>query len=386
MAIEGNVDPGAVARTGLTILHDKVVASRLMRREAIERFRGKPGRTLEATVPGVLPVREYAWNNDRSEPIKTDDYSETIVTTTVGWERPYSAIDWTDEQAFEFDGAFGRAVDAQMDAVARGVEGYALSALGNAPYERVISINNTPDHIKSEAEQGRDPFFNAIVDAKSAISKFRVPYTTLYALASNEFADELEKNHKLTKDQGRGDDALSRSTIGTFAGVTFVRDNTVPAGQAVLFDSSAFVLWTGSAPAPRSAPFAASVAHEGFALRWIMDYSSGYLEDRSVFDTLAGATHTADHARQFAHWVESDDTYFVRGVKLGLADSVTERVPGDDTASTPGSDPASVLAKVWNNTVDPIQSGAGTPWPDFLRHPAGGGTEGADAGDGPGEG
>lgn len=370
MAIEGNVDPGAVARTGLTILHDKVVASRLMRREAIERFRGKPGRTLEATVPGVLPVREYAWNNDRSEPIKTDDYSETIVTTTVGFERPYSAIDWTDEQAFEFDGAFGRAVDAQMDAVARGVEGYALSAFANAPYERVVSIDNTPENIKAEADQGRDPFFNAIVDAKSAISKFRVPYTNLYALASNEFADELEKNHKLTKDQGRGDDALSRSVVGTFAGVTFVRDNTVPAGQAILFDASAFVLWTGAAPAPRSAPFAASVAHEGFALRWIMDYSSGYLEDRSVFDTLAGATHTADHARQFAAWVDSDDTYFVRGVKLGLQDSVTEREPGDGSATTPGSDPASVLAKVWTNSVDDIEAGAGTAWPDFLRHPA----------------
>ena len=384
MAIEGNVDPGAVARTGIELLQDKVVASRLMRREAIERFRGKPGRTFETTVPGVLPVREYKWNNDRSEPIKTDSYSETIVTGTVGWERLYSAIDWTDEQAFEFDGAFGRAVDAQMDAVARGAEKYALDAFGNAPYERVISIDNTPANIKTEAEQGRDPFFNAIVDAKSAISKFRVPYTSLYALASNEFADELEKNHKLTRDQGRGDDALSRATVGTFAGVTFVRDNTVPAGQAILFDSSAFVLFTGASPAPRSAPFAASVAYEGWALRWIMDYSSGYLEDRSVFETLAGSTHTADHARQYAHWIDSDDTYFVRGVKLGLQDSVTEREPGDGLGTTPGSEADSVLAKVWNNTVDEIGVGAGTAWPDFLRHPEG--TPDAGEGDGVGEG
>lgn len=369
MAIEGNVDPGAVARTGINLLQDKVVASRLMRREAIERFRGKPGRTFETTVPGVLPFREYKWNNDRSEPIKTDDYSETIVTGTVGWERLYSAIDWTDEQEFEFDGAFGRAIDAQMDAVARGAESYALAAFAQAPYERVISIDNTPANIKTEAEQGRDPFFNAIVDAKSAISKFRVPYTSLWALASNEFADELEKNHKLTRDQGRGDDALSRATVGTFAGVTFVRDNTVPAGQAILFDSSAFVLFTGASPAPRSAPFAASVAKDGWAMRWIMDYSSGYLEDRSVFETLAGATHTADHALQYAPWVDSEDRYFVRGIKLGLQDSVTERKPGDGSASTPGSEADSVLAHVWNNTVPGITEGAGTDWPDFLRHP-----------------
>ena len=59
MSIEGNVDPGAVARTGIALLQDKVVASRLMRREAIERFRGKPGRTFETTVPGVLPVVCY---------------------------------------------------------------------------------------------------------------------------------------------------------------------------------------------------------------------------------------------------------------------------------------------------------------------------------------
>ena len=55
---------------------------------------------------------------------------------------------------------------------------------------------------------------------------------------------------------------------------------------------------------------------------------------------------------------------------------MTERKPGDNTATTPGSDPDSVLAKVWNNTVDSIDVGAGTPWPDFLRHP-----EGAEEGD-----
>ena len=133
MAISGNVDPGAVARTGIELLEDKVVASALVTRESFEQFRGKPGYTFETTVPGVLPYREYEWNNDRSEPIKTDDYTETVVSATIEPNRIYSAIDWTDEQEFEFGGAFGRAVDAQMDAVARGLEDRALSAIASAP-------------------------------------------------------------------------------------------------------------------------------------------------------------------------------------------------------------------------------------------------------------
>lgn len=370
MAISGNVDPGAVARTGIELLDDKVVASALVTRESFEQFRGKPGYTFETTVPGVLPYREYEWNNDRSEPIKTDDYTETVVSAKIEPNRIYSAIDWTDEQEFEFGGAFGRAVDAQMDAVARGLEDRALAAIATAPYERVIRVDNTPTAIQAAADLGRDVFFNAIVDAKSALSKLRAPRTNLVALASDEFADELEKNHKLTLNQGRGDTALAQSSIGAFAGVQFVRSNVVPAGQAILFDKTAFVLFTGAPRIPRSVPFGASVSHKGFGLSWLMDYSSGYLEDRSVFQAWVGSNHTLEHARQYAPHIDSDDRYFVRGVKLGLADSVTERKPGDGSGSTPGSAADSVLAKVWNNTVPGITAGEGTYWPDHLRHPA----------------
>lgn len=369
MAVESNVDPRKIARVGIGLLEDRVVASNVVTRESFDQFRGNPGRTVETTVPGVLPYREYEWGNDRSEPIKTDSYTESIVSTTIGVKRPYSAVDWTDEQEFDFEGDFGRVANAQMDAVARAVEDYTLGAIAASPFEREISIDNTPANIKTLAEAGRDPFFNAIVDAKSAISKFRVPYTSLVALASNEFADELEKNHKLTLNQGRGDSALANATVGTFAGVTFVRSNIVPAGQAVLFDRSAYVLFTAAPRIPNSVPFGASVSHNGFGLSWLKDYSSGYLEDRSVFHTYAGATYAKDHAARLAPWVDSSDEYFLRGVRLGLQDAVTDRLPGDGKGSTPGSEADSLLAQVWNNTVAPVTPGAGVNWPDFLRHP-----------------
>lgn len=373
MAINSVPDPKLVARTAVSLLEDRVVASALMQRESFDQFKGNAGRTVETLVPGVLPYREYAWGNDRSEPIKTDSYTETLVSAKIGVNRPYSAIDWTDEQEFDFEGAFGRAINAQMDAVARGVEDYALSAVRSAPFEREIVVDNTPQAIKAAADQGRDVFFNAIVDAKSAISKFRVPYTNLVALASNEFADELEKNHKLTRDQGLGDSALSNATVGSFAGVTFVRSNVVPAGQAILFDKSAFVLFTAAPRIPKSVPYGASVNYNGYGLSWLMDYSSGYLEDRSVFHTYAGATYTKDNAARYAPWVDSHDDYFVRGVKLGLKDSgVTDRQPGDGKSTTPGGSKDSLLAKVWTGTVPAIKAGAAKDWPDFLRHPKAG--------------
>lgn len=373
MSVTGLEDPRKVPRTALELLQDQLVISNMVTREGLENYKGNPGRTVEKTVPGILPVREYAWGNDRSDSIVTDSYSETLVSATIGFDRPYSAIRWTDEDEFDWADAWGRAVAAQMDAVARGVEGYALNAFATAPYERVISVDNTPDAIKAAAEQGRDPFFNALVDAKSAISKFRVPYTSLFALASNSFADELEKNHKLTKNQGTGDSAFAQANIGTYAGVTFVRSNLVPDGQAVIFDKSAVVLFTAAPKVPKSAAYAASASANGLALTWIMDYDAGHLEDRSVFETLAGAAPTLDFAKQYDPNGASADKYFVRGVKLGLQDSVTEREPGDGVGSTPGADADSVLAKVFNGTLEQptsITTGGGEPWSDYLAHPA----------------
>lgn len=365
---------GAIVKAGITSLTENVVVSNLVTREGLDQWRGKPGMTVETTVPGVLPYREYEWHNDRSEPIITDDYSETVVSNKIGIKRPYSAVRWTDEEEFDFSGDFGRVFNAQMDAVGRAIENYTLGAILNAPYERVIDIK-TAD-IASEMAQGRDVFHNAFVEAKSAISRMRVPYTSLVAVCSDSFADEIEKNQKLTLNQGRGDGALGSAHFGSLNGIQLVRANWVPDGVAYIFDKSAFVLHTAVPRIPRSVPFGATASVNGFALSWLMDYASGHLEDRSVFHCYAGATHTLDNALSYAPWLKdaADQEFFTRGIVLGIDGVVKERKPGDGNSDAAGGDADSVLAQVYNKTLKApgLATEGGTPFPSYLAHPGGG--------------
>ena len=367
------VKPKVLVEAAVEALSDKLVISNtITKRNDISKFFAAEGDTITQRVKGTLPVRQYTPRNDRAMPIITDTYSETTVNVTIDAQRPYSAVKLTDEQKdWDFNGGWGDIIDAQMETVSQYVEFNVLKNILAAPYERVIVAKDDDASFDAATKRGQDVYYNMVIEAKKALRLMRTPSERLLCVVGVDFEEALLKSNRLTKDEGRGDDALSSATLGTIAGVQFVSSTHIPADQGFMYAPSGFVAFTGAPSVPRSVPFGATGSANGWALRHLMDYDVAYLTDRSVFDTYMGSNYTLDRIQVFngeSQHVTSTDEFFVRGIKLGLSDSgLTEKAPGDGKTDTPGGNANSFLAKAYKQEY--ISTG---PLPEGKPFPLGG--------------
>lgn len=373
------VDPAATAEFAVNALTDQLsISNTVTKRGDLVQFLGRePGDLVSYRIPGTLPVRQYPLYNDRAQPIVTDTYKETVVGLTISGQRPYNAVKLTDEQKdFELDGTWGNILNAQSEALGRYLEDGVLRQILNAPYEALVTVDDTPAGITAAAELGQDSIFNDLLRAKSLIKKMRTPDQRFVAICGYDFADTLRRSQKLVKDQGLGSAALTDATVGSYAGMTFVESPFIESDQAYLYAPSGFVVATGVHSIPNSVPFGATASAQGWALRWLMDYDTGYINDRSVMDTLAGYTYVRDRLSlydQQGNLHVADGEHFLRGIRLALkSGGTTEFVPGDGSGRAPGSDPASTLAKVVRGERIEVVYEDGKPWPLGGNYPTSG--------------
>jgi hypothetical protein len=370
------VKPEVLVEGAVSALRDQLVISNTVtKRSDMTTFFKSSGDTISQRVKGTVPVRTYTARNDRSQPIITDQYQETVVTVTIAADRPYSAIKMTDEQLdWDFQDGWGDLIEAQTNSLSSYLEHGVLNQILSAPYERVILVKNDSAGLTAAKDSNQDVFYNAVVEAKKALRLMRTPNDALFAVCGVDFEEQIIKSNRFLKDQGTGDNALTTATLGKIAGVTFVSSTQIPADEAYLYASSGFLVFTGVPRIPRSVPFGATASAGGWALRWLMDYDTAYLTDRSVFDTYAGYSYVKDRLAVFdgsSREIVSTDEYFVRGVKLALkaTSSAVEKAPGDGSTDTPGGSATSFLAKAYN--LQPITGPEvlGEPYPLGGNYP-----------------
>lgn len=85
-------------------------------------------------------------------------------------------------------------------------------------------------------------------------------------------------------------EVLREATIGRLFGFTIVADAALPDDFGIAYHKDAFAHVTRPSRQPEGAAKSATVAQDGFALRWIQHYNPLQLEDQSVVDTFFGAT------------------------------------------------------------------------------------------------
>lgn len=85
-------------------------------------------------------------------------------------------------------------------------------------------------------------------------------------------------------------EVLRNATIGRLFGFTIVADPALPSDFAIGYHRDAFAHVTRPSRQPEGAAKSATVAQDGYALRWIQHYNPLQLEDQSVVDTFYGAT------------------------------------------------------------------------------------------------
>lgn len=347
-----------IVNTAVVALDQSLVVAHMVTKGSFDEFRGVEDETITMRVPGTLPVRSYAWRNDRQEPLRSDTYKEQTVKVSVEREHIYSAVKIIDEALeFDFDGDWGRIFLAQVETLVRKIDFTLLDMIENAPVEGKIVIDPSAANIQAAADQGENFFFNAFDDARVMMQKMRCPMDgQVFALAGSAFASKLRRANKGLLHAGTGNEsAFATRAILTYAGITVVEDMNIDPDLCYVFAKSGMVFWNAAPAIPLGAKAGAIQNQKGISLRWLMDYEHDYANDRSMFSTWYGNRYVDDYLRQRnsdnTQDIISTQPYFLRGVVISMKSGDTGFEPGDggsDTNGRRGAAATSDLAKVYN--------------------------------------
>lgn len=310
------VKPQVIVDTAVGVLEQELVLPKLFTPAGIDQFKGTANDTITLRVPGRLPARNYAWRNDRTNPIVLDTYSESTTTLTFGGNL-YQGVEIIDEQVDMDLANPDSLVPVQARAIASQLNKNCVDAVLNQQVPATIG--------NCELNPKR-----ALIEARKTLNKFKLPASqTRYLLVGSDFEAMLLDDDKLNLASAVGEteavNALRDATIGRRYGFTIITVPELPATEAYAMTSDAFVLRTAVPSVPVSAPFGATTNFEGFALRWIKDYDTLYFRDRSVLNTYWGTAAIKD---RFEYWDGgatpaqekiSVNDHFVRAIKLKIA-------------------------------------------------------------------
>lgn len=324
------VKPEKLVATAVGMLEQELLIPALFQKEGIDKFKGAHNDSISVTVEGVLPFHEYVWRNNRAAAITFDEYAERKITVAFGGNF-YNAVKLTDEQADMDLQGWAKLLRPQVKAVARGLGRAAVTTLTGQTY--AVTIGNAERALRG-----------ALIEARRVLNAFHCPTEGRILLVGTNFESALLNDEKLTLASNVGDteaeSVLKAATLGNKFGFRIVVDQTIGASDAYAFHPSAFIFLNAAPAVPGSVPFGATQAFEGISLRWLRDYDSAYLQDRSVVNTYAGFRSVED---VLVGWddtnkveVVSTDEHFVRGIKLTLDGSSNYPAAASELATITG--------------------------------------------------
>lgn len=276
--------PEVIVNQGLGLLQRELILPRLVTRYGAADFVGAKNDTINVKIPSLLAGRDYEWRT-RNAAIQVDELNEQSIPVTLN-KHPYSAVAITDEELTLDIKSWGEQVARpQIRAVAETLEGYIADAMAGATYST------------ADLDPGAFTDFHAMaVEARRRLNVANVPAAgRVIVLGSNLEADALnDEQLKKVNESGNGD-VLREAVIGRVAGFTVIGNvNSIDPDVGYAFHPSAFAFANVAPVVPAGVPAGAAGVFEGLAMRWIRDYDTAYLRDRSVYSAFAGAASVAD--------------------------------------------------------------------------------------------
>ncbi|MCU1500577.1 MAG: hypothetical protein JWM47_4530 [Acidimicrobiales bacterium] len=277
-----------IVAQGLGLLQRELVLPRLVQRFGQSDFVGAKDDTINVRVPAILQAREYEWRT-RTSPIVVDELEELSIPVSLD-THIYSAIGVTDEELTLDIADWGAQVATpQIRAVAEKLEASVANVMANANFAHSV------EYAPPASPDGDDlSFYAALVGAKKELDLENVPLAgRIVLLGANVAAAALLSPHLVKVNEAGGDSALRDASLGRIAGFDIYTSNSIDADFAVAFHPTAFA-FANVAPVVPSGARGATDAYAGLAMRWIRDYDSDYLRDRSVYSSFAGAASVED--------------------------------------------------------------------------------------------
>lgn len=276
---------------GLGLLQRELILPMLVTKYGLADFRGAKNDTVNIRIPSLLQGREYEWRT-RNNPIEIDELNETTIALELD-KHPYSAVAVTDEELTLDIVSWGEQVARpQIRAVAELLESYIATAMTDANYRHEV----TWDQADPNGDPGDRSFYQAAVQARKYLNTENVPAGgRVIVLGANAEAAALDSTHLMKVNEAGTDSALRDAVIGRIAGFTVIGNvNSVDADFAVAFHPTAFAFANVAPAVPAGVSAGADMVYQSLAMRWIRDYDSDYLRDRSVYSSFAGAASVED--------------------------------------------------------------------------------------------
>lgn len=158
---------------------------------------------------------------------------------------------------------------------------------------------DTDELIPAVAPDGSN-FRLAVIKARQVLNDRHITAAgRVLAIGSGLEAAALQDELLQKNNESGTTSTLREATIGRLFGFTIITDPALPSNFGIGYHKDAFAFVTRPSKKPDGAAYSATVAQDGFALRWIQHYNPLQLEDQSVIDTFYGAS-TLDANRAVA--------------------------------------------------------------------------------------
>ena len=279
-------------------------------------FAGAKNDTITIKLPSYSKARKRLL---RSGDARTKDslYERTVdmkITTDL-----YSDVPISDEELTLDIADFNLQVTLPvLGGIVRGIDDEVVDLLEGADYQTTLAFDV-------------DKPFGSLLDARAALNDARVPQEGRSFVVGTNVERALLESEKLNPAAvAPSSQALSEATIGRIAGFNIVTNSALDPDVAVAYHRTAFALQTRAPIVPAGAPWGATLAAKGFAIRAVRVFDPNNVEDRFIVDSWCGTNIVKDAGAfdlngKFEPSVEPDssgnDEMFVRAVKLEISGS-----------------------------------------------------------------
>ena len=276
-------NPTQAAKATLSSLRRLTLLPRTVRQDFSQEFVAGRGQTVNVLGPisaGKAKVHTKA-NRDARDAIQFNDIVQEWFPVTLD-DQVYNAIRLPDDFAtFSLEDMTRQVLRPQAESV---VDELA------APLITEMSAIATDASIPKVAPDGSN-FRQVLIKTRQVLNDRGIPAAgRTFAVGSDLEAAALSDELLQKVNESGTSDVLRDATIGRLFGFTIVADPKLASDFGIGYHKDAFAHVTRPSRQPDGAAFSASVAQDGYALRWIQHYNPLQLEDQSVVDTFYGAT------------------------------------------------------------------------------------------------
>ena len=274
--------PEQAARSSLAALRWLTTLPRTVRQDFSAEFVPGRGAVINVRKPvSAGASRTYtSANRTARDAIVFDDLSEATVPVTLDTQ-VYKAVRLPDDFAtFSLQSLETQVLRPQAESVVDGLM---------APLITTMQSISTDADVPSITLAG-DNVLTVIAKARTELNKRKVPLADRFLAVGSNIGETLIGRQELRDVSQSGyDGTLREAIVGRVYGFTVIEDMALDPNTAIAYHRDAFAFVTRPSRNPEGAAKSATVAQDGFALRWLQHYNPLQLEDQSVVDTFVGA-------------------------------------------------------------------------------------------------